>query len=201
MTKFQRTILTATAALTLAALLTGCSIAAGDVAGLIPGAAPAPASAAPTPTVIPGDRDGNGKISAFETEQLAKNALRDYTMPDGGVVTIDPTQPLPEPVVEAVKAQAAPTVAAVGATLNQQYALVDLQNEADSTQDATGKGVIFVYPCKSATDLQGGYENVWATAASRIRATGIAAVQSKDIVLSDAQFWASSRGYEVIVFG
>ena len=202
MTTFRRTILTGSAALLLAALLTGCSPASGDLAGLVPTAGPAPASetATPTPTAIPGDRDGNGTLSEFEKQILAKSAVRDYTMPDGSVVQIDPTQPLPAEVVAVVKSESAPTVQTLGATSDTQYALLDLMNNADSAAGATGRQIVFVYPTRNATDLFGAFEMVWATTASHTRSTGIAAVQSRDTVLADAQRWAGSRGYEVIVF-
>ena len=197
MTAFRRTILTTTAALLLAALLAGCTPASGDVAGLIPGAAPAPASATPTPTAIPGDRDGNGTLSAFETEQLAKNALRDYTMPDGSVVTIDPTQPLPTEVVAVIKSGASPLMSALKTT-EKDGVLLSLMNNADAVADATGKEVVFVYNTASAT-ADWGYEMLWATLASHKDSTGIAAVASRDTVVADAQTWAGTRGYEVIV--
>ena len=201
MTTFRRTILTGSAALLLAALLTGCSPASGDLAGLVPTAGPAPASetATPTPTAIPGDRDGNGTLSEFEKQILAKSAVRDYTMPDGSVVPIDPTQPLPAGVVAVVKSDSAPTAAALGAARGHEKSdqLGNLMSKADSIQDTTGKGVIFVYPSVSTTPA--GDENVWATTASHTRSTGIAAVASRDTVVADAQTWSGTRGYEVIV--
>ena len=204
MTAFRRTILTGSAALLLAALLTGCSPASGDATGLIPSAGQGLASetATPTPTAIPGDRDGNGTLSAFEKQILAKSAVHDYTMPDGSVVAIDPTRPLPAEVAEVVKNEAAPDAAALGTATGKEreVQLGNVMSRADAIADATGKDVIFVYPTISATDSLGGYENVWATTASHKDSTGIAAVQSRDAVLADAQNWAGSRGYEVIVF-
>ena len=202
MTAFRRTILAGSAALALAALLTGCSPAGGDLGSLVPTAGQGLASETETatPTAIPGDRDGNGSLSEFEKEQLAKNAVHAYTMPDGSVVQIDPTQPLPAEVVAVVKSESAPTVQTLGATSDTQYALLDLMNNADSAAGATGRQIVFVYPTRNATDLFGAFEMVWATTASHTRSTGIAAVQSRDTVLADAQRWAGSRGYEVIVF-
>ena len=198
----RRTILTGSAALALAALLTGCSPASGDLAGLVPGAGQGLASetATPTPTAIPGDRDGNGSLSEFEKQILAKNAVHAYTMPDGSVVQIDPTRPLPAAVAEVVKSESAPTAAALGTARGYEKSdqLGNLMGKADSIQDTTGKGVIFVYPSVSTTPA--GDENVWATTASHTKSTGIAAVASRDTVVADAQSWASTRGYEVIVF-
>ena len=202
MTAFRRTILAGSAALALAALLTGCSPAGGDLGSLVPTAGQGLASETETatPTAIPGDRDGNGSLSEFEKQILAKNAVHAYTMPDGSVVQIDPTQPLPAEVVAVVKSESAPTVQTLGATSDTQYALLDLMNNADSAAGATGRQIVFVYPTRNATDLFGAFEMVWATTASHTRSTGIAAVQSRDTVLADAQRWAGSRGYEVIVF-
>lgn len=57
MTKFRRTILTASSALVLAGLLTGCSLAAGVVTALIPSAGQGSGSESgtrpPTPTAAP----------------------------------------------------------------------------------------------------------------------------------------------------
>jgi hypothetical protein len=206
MTKFRRTILTASSALALAALLTGCSLAAGDLAGLVPSGAPA-ASDAATPTAIPGDRDGNGKLSAFETEQLAKNAPKDYTMPDGSVVTIDPTQPLPEPVVAVLTAQATTLAEQIvdylgadskerGASSLKIFAYVNEQAEA------TGKKIVAIYSAEGvdpATNAPGTY---WTAAASGGPYGTLAPIMGtldKASAIAQVEAWGGSRGYEMIV--
>lgn len=92
--------------------LTGCA-AAGTNLSLVP-SAPAQAaspSAPATPIAIEGDTDHNGSLSAFEKEQLTRNAPKDFTMPDGSVVKIDPTKPLPEPVKAVIAEEAVPIAA------------------------------------------------------------------------------------------
>ena len=207
MTRFRRTILTASSALALAALLTGCSLASGDATALIPsaGQAAAPVTATPTPTAIPGDRDGNGSLSEFEKEILAKNAPRDYTMPDGSVVSIDPTQPLPAEVVAHIAGAATPIVAQL-TTADEKAGVISEQLAALITEQtaATGRGIVIFHHVWSADisemnpDLRGPDlkwwvgdfpGNTWPVLASDDRETNLAAVTAA----------AAARNYELIV--
>ncbi|TFD30380.1 hypothetical protein E3T40_15420 [Cryobacterium sp. TMT1-19] len=97
MTKFRCTMLTATAALTLAALLTGCSIAAGDVTALIPSAGTA--TATPTPTPAPDALVGD----VVTADTPLADGQRTYAMADGSLVVISSTGPVPDAVLADAK--------------------------------------------------------------------------------------------------
>jgi hypothetical protein len=194
----------ATATVTIVLALVGCSSTGG--ASLIP--EPPRAAAAttkPTPTAIPGDTDGDGKLSAFEKQVLAQNASRDYTMPDGSIVKIDPKEPLPEAVKAIVTEKIAPATEALRATTNadQNEAAVEaLRNSLTSQSEATGKPVVTVFNRMAAVDGQpGATRSVWASLPSGQKSTGIAANSDKDTMIATVTAWAEPRGYEVIVVG
>ena len=92
----------------VAVSLTGCV----NMDGMIPDIdASGPPTSTPTLHEVPeapleGDLDGDGKLSAWEKEQLAKTS---YTLPDGTEVPISKDEPLPPEVVEAVEAAVAPS--------------------------------------------------------------------------------------------
>src|SRR5690554_5308299 len=72
------------------------------------GGSPDTATPAETAASIVGDANGDGKLSEFEKQLLAQNAPREFVMPDDSVVTIDPNEPLPPAVREALTALATP---------------------------------------------------------------------------------------------
>ncbi|TFD30379.1 hypothetical protein E3T40_15415 [Cryobacterium sp. TMT1-19] len=201
MNTIRRTILTASAALLFAALLTGCSPASGDLAGLIPTADQGVGSktATPTPTAIPGDRDGNGSLSEFEKQILAQNAPRDYTMPGGSVVQIDPTQPLPAAVAAHIAGVATPIVAQL-TTADEKASVIRAQLAALIAEQtaATGRGIVIFHHVWSAGANWGPAEywwvgdfpgKTWPVLASDDRETNLAAVTAA----------AAARNYELIV--
>jgi hypothetical protein len=92
-------VVTMTAAIAIA--IVGCSAGPGTtslISGL-PESTAATQTSTPVPFAIPGDTDGNGKLSTWEQEQVAKSI---YTMPDGSEVSIPADQPLPPEVLALV---------------------------------------------------------------------------------------------------
>jgi len=92
--------------------LTGCVSVVNDAA---PAITPKPVvTVEQVAEPIEGDLDGDDELSAWEGEQLAKSY---YTLPDGTKVKIPKDEPLPQAVLDAVKANVAPSAAALsGAT-------------------------------------------------------------------------------------
>jgi hypothetical protein len=83
--------------------LTGCASAVNEAA---PAIAPEPVfTVEQVVEPIEGDTDGDGKLSAWESEQLMKSV---YILPDGSAVPIPKDQPLPQAVVDAVEAVVSP---------------------------------------------------------------------------------------------
>ena len=118
MNKITKIIITSTAVVAVVAGITAFVVVSPD--GEIPGAPTPkptlidiPETAAPVEP-IEGDLDGDGKLSVWEGEQLAKSY---YTLPDGTKVKIPKDEPLPQVVLDAVKTNIAPSGAAMsGAT-------------------------------------------------------------------------------------
>jgi hypothetical protein len=94
--------------------------------------------AAPTPTVtvaVPGDANGDGKLSGFEKEQLAKST---YTLPDGTEIPIPKDEPLPKSVVAAIKARIDPLAQRIGE--GTSFTLVELEGPyMDAVRDESTK--------------------------------------------------------------
>ena len=101
--KTSLTITAAVLAIATAGVLAGCSAPAGH--DITPTTTP---SASAEPEAVEGDFDGDGKVTSWDLEQLAKST---YTMPDGSKVPIETGQPLPAQVVEAVEQALAPVAA------------------------------------------------------------------------------------------
>lgn len=103
-------------------------------------------SSAPTPSPEPlmGDLDGDGKLSVWEGEQLAKSV---YTLPDGTTVPIPKGEPLPQVVLDAVKANIAPSAAAISG--GTEYTVADFEAayldalKAESAK--TGRTIIGIF--------------------------------------------------------
>ena len=94
-----RTAIAATA-LAVALALTGCTTTGG-----VPGPAPtattsAPATPKATKAPLAGDLDGDGRLSGWESDQLARGT---YTLPNGTKVPVPTDAALPATVVEAVR--------------------------------------------------------------------------------------------------
>ncbi|TIH28600.1 hypothetical protein [Subtercola vilae] len=195
---FKRAIGVSFAGIALAALgpgLAGCSSALTETAGTaIPSVAAGTAAATPTP--IPGDTDGDGKLSEFEKEQLASKAIRTYTMSDGSKVHFDPTQPLPDSVASDISDRAQEAMSAVNhagldgdaqdAAMKGMFAFVDTQAEA------IGRPIVLVV-----------FDNgSWGTLTSigLTHSTGITG-GSKENTLLLAQTWASNHGAALVILG
>lgn len=145
---------------------------------------------------IPGDTDGDGELSEFEKQVHASKAPRDYAMPDGSLVAIDPTEPLPEPVKQVIAEAAVPIIAPMKATSDGDVfgpAYTSLRAEADAQAEATGKRVVYLFSKQGASAIE------WGTAASGLKSTGLLAEPSKDAMLPKVQSWADSMEYEVII--
>jgi hypothetical protein len=182
--------------------LAGCTTSTDNAIG--PTSSSQEATPVATPVAIPGDTNGDGKLSKFEEQVLASHAPRDYTMPDGSVVKIDPTQPLPEPVKAVIATQSAPFVSVLNTKNEEQknVALAGLMKFSNEKKIETGRPVIIIYPELSAenyTPGNAGYVTVWASIASDVQSTGLKVTRTKEEMLSAAQAWANPRGYDVII--
>lgn len=154
------------------------------------------------PAVIEGDTDGNGKLSEFEKQVAAKHAPRDYTLPDGTVISIDPGKPLPEEVLAKLRADALPHIAIMqeNANLVSGDAYMLMKADMDADADATGKGLVYVYNgLSSIPGTIGETEMLWLTSASNVRVMGIMGTPDFETLYAAADSWASKRGYEVVV--
>jgi len=176
--------------------LTACSTAPGtDFLG-----EPAPSSASQPaaspeaePAVLEGDRDGNGKLSEHEKGVLAMKAPRDYTLPDGTVIKVDPAQPLPAPVVDSIRAQAAPIIATYGTNIPTSR---NLREFATSQYELTGKSLVIVMHIPNAVDGRG-----WTAVVSGSNAVIMQGQATQAEASALAQAYADSRGAEVISVG
>jgi len=127
------------------------------------------------------------------------NAVRPYVLPDGSTVQVDPTQPLPEVVVAAIKTAVAPSVSGLMTAgsdpVDQGTAVMNLFNDVSTQAEKTGKDVILVFQTNSSDGL------VWGTIASGKKngLTGINGNASKDAIVAEVQAWATNRNYEVVV--
>ncbi|WP_130176901.1 hypothetical protein [Cryobacterium sp. SO1] len=193
------------AAMLLALTLTGCSASASSTNVLAPSARSASAVPTPTPTAIPGDTDGDGTLSEFEKQVAAQNAPRDYALPDGTVVSIDPKVPLPAEVVAAIRGQFAEYGAYALALsshsdVSEQQARSDVSAtflaDLDALAEALGKGIVLTYQAQSSVP-GGGEETLWVCTASKGQYP-VQALADGDKFNADVQAWAASRGYEVI---
>jgi hypothetical protein len=156
----------------------------------------APVEKPAAPVALEGDQDGNGRLSEWEKGVLAKNSARDYTLADGTTVKVDPTQPLPAPVAEAVKAHAAVPTAGSKTTdrdaQDRSYAALRASLDADAA--ATGRGILVVYQAASA-----GEGLIWVPAISGDKYSPFLGSADKASVVAEATTWAANKGYELIV--
>jgi hypothetical protein len=122
--------------------LTGCASVVNDAA---PAITPKPVvTVEQVAEPIEGDTDGDGALSAWESEQLAKSY---YTLPDGTKVKIPKDEPLPQGVLDAVEANIAPSAAALAG--GTEYTVADLQTaylDALKAEGAkTGRTIIGIF--------------------------------------------------------
>jgi len=147
-----RTITLSVVAIALTSTLVSCSAAANTLSEL----AAATPTATATPDALEGDLNGDGKLTTFETDWLAKTkadaAVRDYTLTDGTVIQVDPSQTLPEQVRNDIVAQFAEDIAVTTSTVEggvrdaRRQVMIDRVNQVKA---ATGRDVMVVYPSLS----------------------------------------------------
>ncbi|GAA1937561.1 hypothetical protein [Agromyces allii] len=177
-------------ALLVLPLLTGCT--AVDASHLPdPDTTPDAAASAP----IEGDADGDGELSEFEKQVLARHAPRDIALHDGSVVVVTPGQPLPQPVIDQIVADAAP--GAAQAQTDDEFAPMagrrSIREVATSYADQIGRTVVIVY-----RDF-----GVWGTISSVDESGGteLAGTSDRDAMVAAATDWAESHdeAYVVVV--
>jgi hypothetical protein len=143
---------------------------------------PAASAPAATPSAKP--------MSEFDKQVAAQTAPRNYTMPDGSVVSVDPTKPLPEPVKAAVAAELAPHVTnASSHTPDEVFGALNAQAAA------TGRGVVAV-----ASSFASGRTQWYAVASGQIQGL-FPSKSTKAEAVAEATAWAKERGFDVIVYG
>jgi len=185
-----RTGSVALTALLMLPLLTGCTTVANSFlpATDTPNAA---ASAAPAP--IEGDTDGDGELSEFEKQVLARNAPRDINLHDGTVVVVTPGQPLPQPVIDQIVADAAPGAAQT--QTDDEFAPMagvrSIREVASSYANEIGRTVVIVYRDFGA----------WGTISSVDESGGteLAGTSDQDAMVAAATDWAESHDAYVVV--
>ena len=183
---------TAAAAVVLAmTVLTGCTT--GNASFLSDtGTTPQAAATAP-PAPIEGDSDGDGELSEFEKQVLARNAPRDITLHDGTVVVVTPGQPLPQPVIDQIAADAAP--GAAQAQTADEFApmagISSIREVASSYANELGRTLVIVY---------WGF-GVWGTISSVDESGGteLAGTSDRDAMVAAATDWAESHDAYVVV--
>ena len=183
------TIRTATAAasgLLALAVLTGCTTG--------PDTDPTPPATATASAPIEGDSNGDGKLSEFEKQVLARNAPRDITLHDGTVVVVTPGQPLPQPVIDQIAADAAPGAAQT--QTDDEFApmagIRSMREVASSYADELGRTVVIVYWGLG----------VWGTISSVEESGGteLAGTSDQAAMVAAATDWAESHdAYMVVV--
>ncbi len=186
-----RTGRVALTALLMLPLLTGCASVDGSFlpsAEAIPSAA---ATAAPAP--IDGDSDGDGELSEHEKQVIARHASRDITLHDGTVVIVTPGQPLPQPVIDQIVADAAAGVALAQA--DDEFAPTagerSIREVATSYADAIGRAVVIVYWGWGA----------WITISSvdESGGTGLIGTSDRDAMVAAATDWAEAHDAYIVV--
>lgn len=182
-----RTGRVALTALLMLALLTGCTTADNS---LLPGADTTTNEAA---TSIEGDTDGDGELSEFEKQILERNAPRDITLHDGTVVVVTPGQPLPQPLIDQIIADAAP--GAAQAQTDDEFAPMagerSIREVASTYAHEIGRTVVIVYWGIGA----------WGTVSSvdESGGTGLAGSSDQEAMVAAATDWAESHDAYVVV--
>lgn len=187
-----RTAAAAAAVVLAMTVLTGCTTGNASFlsdTGTTPQAA---ATAAPAP--IEGDSDGDGELSEFEKQVLATNAPRDITLHDGTVVVVTPGQPLPQPVMDQIAADAAPGAAQT--QTDDEFApmagIRSIREVASSYANELGRIVVIVY-----RDGFGTWSSISSVDASG--GTELAGTSDRDAMVAAVTDWAESHDAYVIV--
>ena len=183
---------TAAAAVVLAmTVLTGCTTGNASLLSDT-GTTPQAAATAP-PAPIEGDSDGDGELSEFEKQVQATNAPRDITLHDGTVVVVTPGQPLPQPVIDQIAADAAP--GAAQAQTAGEFAPTagkrSIREVASSYANELGRTLVIVY---------WGF-GVWGTISSVDESGGteLGGSSDQDAMVAAATDWAESHDAYVVV--
>lgn len=202
-----RALLLAIPLTAVALSFSGCA-ADGASQPLVPTAPAHTASSSPsapaTPAEIEGDTDHTGRLSEFEKQILAQNAVHDYTMPDGSVVKIDPQKPLLAAVNKLLAEQAAPIAGEFTSEVASvaMPAIEDMRAFAWSKAEEVGKPLVVIWPGASAIAGEpGASETIWRSVPSGVKSTGLEGEHTKEAMLASVKQWADPRGYEVIVAG
>lgn len=124
-----------------------------------------------TESSLEGDLNGDGELTQFETDWLAKTkaeaAVRDYALEDGTIVSVDPSQPLPEAVTADIAGRFAEDIAVAKSTSNGGVRLPlreAMTVKIDSLAESTGVPLMIVYPSASTIEGSGsGTETVWTS--------------------------------------
>jgi hypothetical protein len=179
-----------TIALVLALGVAGCSMGAEDVA---------------TPTPIAGDTDGDGKVSGFEQEALAKTQPIEYVLPDGTTALIDQSAPLPPEVVDAIKSSLAGGAAELTQLVadgNGQARIDALRVILNDASAATGRALVVVLQDggRERITVAEPWNNTWGTIASGKVRPDVQEID-RDTAIAGAEAWAKGHEAEVIVLG
>ncbi|QAY74052.1 hypothetical protein ET445_12595 [Agromyces protaetiae] len=186
-TRTRRAALTA---LLIVPLVAGCTPVD---ASFLPDTETALTAAATVP--IEGDTDGDGELSEFEKQVLARNAPRDITLHDGTVIVVIPGQPLPQPVIDQIVADATP--GAAQAQTEDEFAPVagvrSIREVATAYANEIGRTVVIVYWGQGA----------WGTVSSVDESGGteLAGTRDQDTMVAAATDWAESHDAYVVVVG
>jgi hypothetical protein len=185
-----RTATCAAAGLLVLSVLTGCTT--GD-ASFLPDTDPTPQATATASAPIEGDSNGDGKLSEHEKQVLARNAPRDITLHDGTVVVVNPSQPLPQPVIDQIAADAAP--GAAQAQTDDEFAPMagvrSIREVATSYAEEIGRTTVIVY---------WGF-GIWNTISSvdESRGTELPGSRDQDTMVAAATDWAESHDAYIVV--
>ncbi|ANJ28177.1 hypothetical protein [Agromyces aureus] len=185
-----RTGSVALTALLMLPLLTGCTTVANS---FLPATDTPNAAASAVPAPIEGDTDGDGELSEFEKQVLARNAPRDINLHDGTVVVVTPGQPLPLPVIDQIVADAAPGAAQT--QTDDEFAPMagvrSIREVASSYANEIGRTVVIVYRDFGA----------WGTISSVDESGGteLAGTSDQDAMVAAATDWAESHDAYVVV--
>lgn len=183
-----RTSRAALTALLIFPLLTGCTTA--DASSL-PDTDTTSNADAPVP--IEGDTDGDGELSEHEKQVLARNAPRDITLHDGTVVVVTPGQPLPQPLIDQIAADAAPGAAQT--QTDDEFAPMEgkrsILEVASSYADEIGRTVVIVY---------WGF-GTWSTVSSvdETGGTELGGTSDQAAMVAAATDWAETHDAYVVV--
>jgi hypothetical protein len=185
-------------ALLLAVTLAGCSASTSSSNALIPAAGSQTRTGTPTPTAIHGDTNQDGKLSEFEKQKAAQNAVRDYTLTDGTVVGVDPNAPLPAEVVASIKERMLPIGGDMRAASTDHTVVVleTIRENVEIIADELDRGIIFTFQLRSAEPT--GEAVLWAGVFSGVQISPVQALKDGEKFNAEIADWAAMRDYEVI---